>query len=240
VQFALRPRSGLFALACAAGLGIAGAGCAAFVSDVGRIGAPPEATIAAGLKEALQIAAERSVTRAARPGGFLDDPHVRIPLPESVENVARGLRAVGFDGTVDAFEVAMNRTAESAARQAQEPLVDAVASWTLPDAIAIWRGADDAATQALRAQSEPALRERLAPVVAAAMRANDVERAYDELRERNRVLALLPDPRVDLERHVLDETLDGLFTLIGDEERRIRNEPAARTTELLREVFGDP
>ena len=239
MQFTLRPRSRLFDLASAAGLGLAVAGCAAF--SVGSVlGAPPEATIAAGLKEALQIGAERSVTRAARPGGFLDDPHVRIPLPASVENVARGLRAVGFDGTVDDFEQAMNRSAERAARAAQEPLVEAVARLTFHDAYAIWRGPDDAATQALRAQSEPELRQRLAPAVAAAMRANEVQRAYDELRERNRVLALLPDPRVDLERHVTDETLDGLFTLIGDEESRIRNEPAARTTELLREVFGAP
>jgi hypothetical protein len=238
VQFALRPRSGLLDLVSAAGLGLAVAGCAA-LGVVPVIGAPSEATIAAGLKEALQISAERSVTRAARPGGFLDDPHVRIPLPESVENVARGLRAVGFDGTVDEFEVAMNRAAEQAARQAQEPLVQAVASLTFADAYAIWRGPDDAATRALRTQSEPALRERFAPVVAVAMRANGVARAYQELRTRNRVLALLPDPRVDLERYVTDETLDGLFTLIRDEEKRIRNEPAARTTELLHEVFGE-
>jgi hypothetical protein len=239
VQFPLRPLPGLLDLVSAAGLGLAVAGCAAFGGGP-VIGAPPEATVAAGLKEALQIAAERSVSRAARPGGFLDDPQVRIPLPESVENVARGLRAVGFEGTVDAFEVAMNRAAEQAARQAQEPLVDAVASLTFADAIAIWRGSDDAATRALRAQSEPVLRERLGPVVASAMRTHDVARAFDELRTRNRVLALLPDPRVDLERHVTDETLDGLFTLIRGEEERIRNEPAARTTELLREVFGKP
>lgn len=239
MQFTLRPLSALLELASAAGLGLAVAGCAAIGAGPG-IGAPPEATVAAGLKEALQIAVERSVSRAARPGGFLDDPHVRIPLPDSVENVARGLRAVGFEGTVDEFEVAMNRAAEQAARQAQEPLVEAVAALTIFDAYAIWRGGDDAATRALRAQSEPGLRERFAPVVATAMRAHSVQRAYDELRTRNHVLALLPDPRVDLERHVTDETLDGLFTLIRDEERRIRNEPAARTTELLREVFGQP
>ena len=214
MQFTLRPLSRFLAIASAAGLGLAVAGCAALGGSV--IGAPPEATIVAGLREALQIAAERSVSRAARPGGFLDDPHVRIPLPESVENVARGLRAVGFDGTVDEFETAMNRAAEQAARQAQEPLVAAVSSLSFPDARGIWRGGDHAATQWLRAQSEPALRERLAPVVATAMRAHEVERAYAELRDRNRVLALLPDPRVDLERHVLDETLDGLDTLVRD------------------------
>jgi uncharacterized protein DUF4197 len=239
VQFALRPLSRFLEFASAAGLGLAVAGCAAFgLRPV--IGGPSEATIAAGLRETLQIAVERSVTRAARRGGFLDDPHVRIPLPESVENVARGLRAVGFDGTVDDFETAMNRAAERAAREARQPLLDAVANVTFADPYRIWSGPADAATQALREQSEPALRERLAPAIAAAMRANDVQRAYDELRERNRVLALLPDPRVDLERHVTDETLNGLFTLIRDEEGRIRKDPAARTTELLREVYGAP
>ena len=101
-------------------------------------------------------------------------------------------------------------------------------------------GRDDAATQYLRGQSETALRERFAPVVESAMRTAGVYRAYDELRARNRALALLGDPTVELNRHVTEETLDGLFTLIAEEEARIRHDPAARTTELLRTVFGQP
>jgi hypothetical protein len=228
----------------AAGVGIAVAGCAALGIDIARGGAfgsaTSDATIAAGLREALQIGAERSVSRAARPGGFLDDPRVRIPLPPQLDKLARGMRALGFHSAVDDLETAMNRAAERAAREAQTPLVDAVAGLQIADARAILGGPDDAATQYLRAHSEDALRERFAPVVEQAMRSTGVYRAFDELRARNRALALLADPTVDLNRYVTTETLNGLFTLIRDEEQRIRREPAARTTDLLRAVFGEP
>jgi hypothetical protein len=232
------PSSRARKLACAAGLGFAVAGCAELGLDLR--GATSEQTVAAGLEEALQIGAERSVSRAARPGGFLDDPRVRIPLPPQLEKLAGGLRALGFHGAVDELELAMNRAAERAAREAQGPLVAAIAGLQISDARAILSGPDDAATQYLRRTSEDALRERFAPIVATAMRGTGVHRAYEELRSRNRALELLADPSVDLERYVTDETLDGLFTLIGDEEQRIRNDPAARTTELLRVVFGSP
>jgi len=244
VRIALRTLLRLTVLISTAGAGLAVAGCAELGLYVpggqGLLGAPSEATITAGLKEALQIGAERSVSRAARPGGFLENPRVRIPLPPELEKVARGLRALGFSGAVDDLETAMNRAAERAANEAQGPLVNAVTSLTIADARAILSGRDDAATQYLRSHSEDALRARFAPVVESAMRAAGVYRAYEELRARNRALALLGDPTVELERHVTDETLDGLFTLIGDEEARIRKDPAARTTELLRVTFGQP
>jgi Protein of unknown function (DUF4197) len=242
VQIALQPLLRLGKLLIAAGVGLAAAGCAelGIALPGGVLGAPDESTIAAGLKEALQIGAERSVSRAARPGGFLEDARVRIPLPPQLEKVASGLRALGFSSAVDDLETAMNRAAERAAREAQEPLVSAVSGLTIADARAILSGRDDAATQYLRSHSEAALRERFAPVVESAMRSTGVYRAYEELRARNRALALLGDPTVELNRHVTDETLDGLFTLIADEEGRIRNDSAARTTELLRDVFGQP
>jgi len=226
-------------LVCAAGLGLAGAGCADLGIGVAG-GGLSEPTIAAGLKEALQIGAERSVSRASRPGGFLDDPRVRIPVPPQLDKLARGLRALGVGGAVDDLEVAMNRAAERAAREAQGPLVDAVSALRIADARAILDGPDDAATQYLRRASGDALRDRFAPVVASAMRSTGVYRAFEEVRSRNRALSLLADPTVDLERYVTDETLDGLFALIRDEEQRIRANPAARTTELLRTVFGQP
>jgi hypothetical protein len=225
----------------AAGLGLVLAGCADLgLALPGVGGVASEATVAAGLKEALTIGAQRSVSRAARPGGFLDDARLRIGVPPQLDKLARGLRAIGFNTAVDDLELAMNRAAERAAREAQAPLVDAVASLQIADARAILSGPDDAATQFLRRQSEDALRERFTPIVASAMKSAGVYRAFDELRARNRALSLLPDPKVDLDRYVTSETLDGLFTLIRDEEHRIRKDPAARTTELLRTVFGEP
>lgn len=195
-------------------------------------------TVVAGLKEALLVGAERSVARAARPGGFLDDPRIRIPLPEPARAVAQGLRAVGFAGTVDDLEVAMNRAAEKASAHAMKLLAPAIEGLAIPDPGTVLDGPDDAATALFRSQSQDALRERYAPVVEQAMRVAGVRRAWDELLERNRVLDLLADPEVDLERYVTDEALAGLFTLIGEEEKRIRTEPTARTTDLLRRVFG--
>jgi hypothetical protein len=233
VPIALLSRLGM--LVSAAGVGMTVAGCAPL-----GLGSPPDATIAAGLEEALQIGAERSVSRAARPGGFLEDPRVRIQVPPELDKLASGLRALGFHGAVDELELAMNRAAERAAHEAQGPLVAAISDLQFSDARVILSGPDDAATQYLRRASGDALRERFAPVVATAMRGTGVYRAYEDLRSRNRALALLADPTIDLERYVTDETLDGLFTLIGEEEQRIRNDPTARTTALLRAVFGEP
>lgn len=243
MRIGLRTLLRLVLLGSAAGGGLAVAGCTAGGIDLGGglvLGGINESTIAAGLKEALEIGAERSVSQAARPGGFLENPRVRIPIPPQLDKIARGLRALGFNGAVDDLETAMNRAAERAAREARGPLVSAVASLSIADARAILAGRDDAATQYLRSHSESALRERFTPVVESAMRSAGVYRAYDELLARNRALALLGDPTVELNHHVTDETLDGLFTLIADEERRIRTDPAARTTELLRTVFGQP
>jgi Protein of unknown function (DUF4197) len=240
VTVARRPLSQLVALVCAVGLGLAGAGCADLSAAVAPGSALPEQTIAAGLREALRVGAERSVSRASRPGGFLDDPRVRTPLPPALEKIGLGLRAEGQNGAVDDLEQAMNRAAEHAAGGAQTPLVAAIASLEIADARAVLAGPKDAATQVLRRESGAALRERLAPIVAAAMREARVSRAYDELCSRNRALDLLADPTVDLSAYVTDETLRGLFTLIADEEQRIRRSPVARTTELLRAVFGEP
>jgi Protein of unknown function (DUF4197) len=194
--------------------------------------------LVAGLKEVLRVGAERSVARASRPGGFLDDPRIRIPLPGPLRSVGQGLRAVGFPGTVDEVEIAMNRAAEKASGKAMPLLDAAIESLEIEDAAAIARGPGDAATRYFRSHTESDLRARFAPGVEAATRSAGLYRAYDELLERNRVLELLAEPEVDLDRYVTDKTLDGLFTLIGEEEKRIRTQPAARTTDLLRRMFG--
>ena len=192
----------------------------------------------AGVREVLRVGAERGVSRTARPGGFLDNPAVRIALPGELSEIARGLRAIGLSGTVDELEVAMNRAAEEAAGEATNLLIDAVAGLTVRDARAIVRGPDDAATRYFRARTEDDLRERFSPIVAGATRQVGLYRAYEEFVDRHAMLELLGDPTVDLNAYVTEETLDGLFTVLREEEGRIRADPAARTTELLREVFG--
>ncbi len=243
MQIALRSPLRAWILVTAAGVGFAVAGCAALGQRPASgvfAPAPSEATASAGLREALQFSAERGVSRAAHAGSFLDDPRVRIPLPPELEKLGRGLREIGFHSAVDDLEVAMNRAAERAVREAQEPLAAAVVRLQIADARAILSGPGDAGTQFLRRESEPALRKRFEPVIEAAMRSAGVPQAYQQILSRNRALVRMRLPTVDMNRYVTAETLDGLFTLIGDEERRIRNDPTARTTDLLRAVFGEP
>ena len=197
-----------------------------------------DAKALAGVREALRIGAERGVARTARPGGFLENPVVRIALPPELRDIGKALRAVGFNGTVDEIETTMNRAAEQASGEAADLLVTAVRNLTIRDAQAIVDGPDDAATRYFRASSEDALRARFEPIVEVAMKRVGLYRAYDELRDRHQLLSLFGDPTVDLNRYVTDQTLEGLFTVLSEEEQRIRTDPAARTTELLRDVFG--
>ncbi len=225
------------------GVCLASVGCAELGIDPAMVEAvlgavETDDTVVSGVREALRIGAERGVARTGRPGGFLDNPIVRIGLPPELRDIGKALRAVGFDGTVDEIELAMNRAAEQASGEAAELLVGAVQKLTIRDAQAIVDGPEDAATRYFRASSEDALRARFTPIVEEAMQRVGLYRAYDELRDRHRLLSLFGDPTVDLNRYVTDQTLEGLFTVLREEEQRIREDPAARTTELLREVFG--
>ena len=197
-----------------------------------------ESTVAAGLKEALEVGTERSVVRTSKHGGFLDDPLLRIALPEELDTMAEGLRAVGLGGEVDQLEVTMNRAAERASGEAKQVFWDAVKSMTIADAMGILNGPDDAATRYFRDRTEGRLRERFSPVVDGAMRQVGLYQAYDRLLGQYQLLALFTNPTVELNRYVTDETLDGLFLVLAGEEKRIREDPLARSTDLLRTVFG--
>lgn len=197
-----------------------------------------EATVSRGLREALRIGTERAVDRTSRVDGFLGDALLRITLPEEFEDAASTLRRIGFARQVDELEVAMNRAAEDAAGEAREIFVDAITSITIADAFGILRGNDTAATTYLRDRTSDRLRERFQPIIANKMEKVGLYRAYGQLAEVYNALPGNRRPAVDLEDYLTEHTLDGLFQALGDEEKRIREEPIARTTELLRKVFS--
>lgn len=201
-------------------------------------GALSESTIADGLKEALVVGTERTVAQTSKSGGFLDDPLLRIALPDELDSMAKGLRAVGMGSQVDQLEVTMNRAAETASGEAKEVFWDAVGSMSIQDALGILRGPDDAATTYFRGRTEDSLRQRFSPVVDGAMTQVGLYQAYDGLVDRYKLLALFQNPTVELNRYVTDETMNGLFSVLAVEEKRIREDPLARSTELLRTVFG--
>lgn len=197
-----------------------------------------DARIEAGLKEALELGSQRAVTRLGRVDGYFADPEFRIPLPEAIEPAASQLRRVGFSRQIDELELAMNRAAEQAATEAAAVFIQAIRGLRPGDASAILNGGDDAATRFLRQTAGPTLRDRYRPVVANALAQVQAYQHYRELAERwNRLPAVRPLD-FDLEDYVTERALEGLFQALADEERRIRRDPLARTTALLREVFG--
>ena len=197
-----------------------------------------EDRIAAGLREALRVGAERTVEQTGREDGYLGDSRIRIPLPDQFQSAASQLRRVGLDSQVDELERSMNRAAESAAREAAPVFASVIRNMRPSDVYALLEGDDDAATRFLRDQSETELRERYEPIVRDNMEQAGVYRLYQPLQESFNRLPMLPSLDVDLDRYVTDRALDGLFTVLAQEESRIREDPAARTTELLRDVFG--
>ena len=152
--------------------------------------------------------------------------------------MGRTLRRLGLGRQVDELEVAMNRAAEEAAGEAREVLVRAVTSLTFDDAMRILDGGSTAATDFLRARTGEEIRSRFHPIVVAKMDQVGLSRLYRQLAAEYNRLPLVSRPAVDLDDYVTDEALDGLFTVLGEEEKRIREDPLARTTELLRRVFG--
>lgn len=197
-----------------------------------------ETTVVAGLKEALTVSAERGVDRVSVLDGFLGNALIRITMPREFHDVARALRSAGFNRQVDEFEVTMNRAAERAAAQAKGVFWDAISRMTIADAFAILRGQDDAATRYFRAETETELRRRFDPIIKEKMEEVGLYRIYQELGGYYERIPFVTRPALDLDDYVTDRALNGLFTVLAQEEKRIREEPRARSTELLRRVFG--
>jgi hypothetical protein len=197
-----------------------------------------EGTIVAGLKEALEVGTTRAVESTSRQNGFNGNPLIRIPLPEELEQMASGLRTIGFGAQVDELELSMNRAAEKAAGEAGPVFWNAVKQMSFADANTILRGDETAATEYFRDRTSNELRRRFAPIVDQSMQEVGLARLYDDLVGRLAMLPLVPKPQLDLREYVTNGALGGLFTVLGQEEAKIRGDPAARTTALLQTVFG--
>jgi hypothetical protein len=224
--------------ALAAAVGCGGSASLDAVGDLlGSPGLRGESRIVAGLKQALEIGTERAVGQTSQQDGFLRNPSIRIGLPDSLQTMAAGLRAVGLGERIDELEVAMNRAAEQASAEATEVFWQGIRQMSFADARSILAGGDTAATEYFERTTREPLRERFEPIVAERMRSVGLVRLYGDLVARYAALPFTDKPTLNLERYVTDGALDGLFRVLGEEERRIREDPAARTTTLLKEVF---
>jgi hypothetical protein len=202
-------------------------------------GSLSQAEIAAGLKEALSTGVQRAVSLLGKNGGFMDDATVKIMLPESVESVAKGLRMAGQGALVDDFVASMNRAAEKAVPATASILTETISNMSLQDAKGILSGPQDAATQYFRQHNEQQLAAAILPIVQDATAQAGVTSAYKNMTSNLGFLSQLgASQELNLDQYVTQKTLDGLFTKLAMEEKQIREDPVARSTQLLKKVFG--
>ncbi|MEO0816197.1 MAG: DUF4197 domain-containing protein [Pseudomonadota bacterium] len=194
--------------------------------------------IEAGLREALTIGTERVALDLGQVDGYFGDPQIRIPLPGRLGEIQDGLQRVGLSAPLDDLQLRLNRGAEAAVPQAKTLVINAVRSITLEDALGILQGGDTAATDFLRGKTESGLRQALTPYIRDALETSGAYTALDSVAQRNGLGGLSTSLRDDLTTSAVNFGLDGLFLYVAAEEKRIRDEPVARTTELLRKVFG--
>jgi hypothetical protein len=199
--------------------------------------------VAQGLKQALGKGVQTAITNLARPGGFLDNPKVKIPMPEKLQTVEKTLRAMKQDKYADEFVTTMNRAAESAVPEALPIFTDALQSMTIDDAKKLVSGGNDSATQFFKTKGEKRIQDKMIPIVKQATEKTGVTAAYKKLLDQaggNSFLGKLNinTASLDVDSYVTQKASDGLFKMIAEEEKRIRENPAARTTELLEKVFG--
>jgi Protein of unknown function (DUF4197) len=199
---------------------------------------PGDAKIGAALKQALQVGTENAVTLTGRTDGYFTNQAIKILMPERLRTVERGLRTVGYSAEVDALVLSMNRAAERAAPGAKKIFWDAIGKMTIDDAQRILRGTPTAATDYFKEKTSTPLAQAFQPIVERAMNEVGTVRQYNELLALAKAIPFLKTESYDLDHYVVGKALDGLFHVVGEEERKIRTDPAARVTDLLREVFA--
>jgi len=197
-----------------------------------------DGNVVSGLKQALEVGTRNAVDRTSTENGFLDNPLIRIRLPGALDKMETGLRAVGFGTQIDELGVAMNRAAERAAGEATDVFWQGIRQMTFSDAMGILNGGDTSATDYFERTTRDSLRTRFDPIVSDKMNEVGVVKTYDQLVGQYEALPFTSKPSFDLREYVTDKSLDGLFAILGEEERKIRTDPAARVTPLLQEVFG--
>src|SRR5438270_5490089 len=205
---------------------------------LGKKRGPTDDRIAAGLKEALTVSTRRAVASTGRLDGFLKNAAIKILLPDKLRNVGKGMRLMGMGQQVDALEIGMNRAAEQAAPAARQIFIDAVTKMTIADARQILSGGDTAATDYFKTASTDQLTAAFSPIVHKAMENVGVVRQYNQLMQNPIASRVAENEGFSIDKYVVSKTMDGLFYVMGEEERKIRKDPAAQTTALLREIFG--
>ena len=209
------------------------------VSDAVNASRPlTEAEVAGGLKEALSIGISKGATAASQPDGYNKNSLIRIPFPQDVKKVESTLRAIGMGSQVDAFVLSMNRAAEDAAQSAKPIFLGAIKKLTIKDVWGILTGGKDAATQYLKRTTSEELKIAFTPKIQASLDKVNATKYYSDVMGAYNNIPLVQKVNPDLTGYATQKAIDGLFVLVAQEEANIRQNPIARTTDLLRRVFA--
>jgi hypothetical protein len=200
---------------------------------------PDDSTVVSGLKEALSIGSDNAIQEVSNIDGYLGNQAIKVLMPEKIQKVADVLAKVGYQQQVDDFITSMNRAAEKAAPKAKSHLIDSIKEMTFDDARRILEGNNAAATDYFKAKTFDKLYTDFKPIVSSSMNEVDVTKSYKKMMDKYTSLPFMKAESLDLDHHVTDKALDGLFYMIAQEEQKIRSDPAARVTELLKNVFGN-
>lgn len=197
-----------------------------------------DATIGAGLKEALKVGTANVVQQLGQTNGFFDNPQIHIPLPDSLSKVQSTLRTVGATFLLNDLELKLNRAAERAAPRAKELFWQSIREMTFKDVRSIYNGPQDAATQYFRKEMSEPLGKEMRPLIEDTLSQVGAVQSYDRVMDRYTSMPFVPDAKANLVSYTVDKSLEGVFTVLAREEEAIRNNPARRSTELLQTVFG--
>ena len=194
--------------------------------------------IVKGLKEALTVGSNNSSGKASAVDGFLKNTAIKIPFPPQAASMEEKLRAIGFNKQVDEFVTTLNRAAEKAAKDAAPIFVNAVTGMTISDGMNILKGNNDAATLFLKNATQNELKQKFLPVVKNALEQVEVTRYWNPLMSKYNQIPFVQKQNPDLNDYVTNKALDGLFYLVAQEELKIRQDPAARISDILKKVFA--
>jgi hypothetical protein len=194
--------------------------------------------IVAGLKEALQVGINKGADSASKVDGYFKNNLIKILFPPEAQRVETALRKIGMGAEVDKFVLALNRGAEDAAKEAKPIFINAIFSMTFTDALSILKGEKNAATNYLKRTTTEQLITAFSPVMEKALQKTQATKYYTDLATTYNKLPFTQKVNPDLKQYATQKAIDGLFVLVEQEEARIRENPLARTSDILKRVFG--
>ncbi|WP_417612971.1 DUF4197 domain-containing protein [Owenweeksia hongkongensis] len=208
------------------------------VENAGSTLPPTESEISSGIREALIVGAKNAINETSKKNGFLNNSLIKIPFPAEAQKVEKAARDLGLDAQVDQFIETMNHGAEQASAKATDIFISSIKQMTLQDVYDIWRGDNDAATQYLIRTTSDRLRSEFRPIIKQSLDKVQVTKYWSPLVDNYNKIPFVTKVNPDLDEYVLDETLEGLFVIIAQEEASIRENPQARVSAILQKVFG--